>query len=67
MVPGLTELLLAAQLSVGTPTPPAQPVVQLPSAQQQTLVPLAGPSVDCKYSDFCCKPADGCKCNGACH
>ncbi|MGO8690293.1 MAG: hypothetical protein ACLQLG_11720 [Thermoguttaceae bacterium] len=64
MLPGLTELLMAAQVTLVSPTalPPTvgQPITQ------QALQPLSLAKVNCKYADFCCSPADGCKCNGTC-
>ncbi|MGO8690292.1 MAG: hypothetical protein ACLQLG_11715 [Thermoguttaceae bacterium] len=64
MLPGLTELLMAAQVTLVSPTalPPTvgQPITQ------QALQPLSVVKVNCKYVDLCCKPADGCTCNGSC-
>ena len=69
MLPGLTELLMAAQLTLGAQaTPPTtipQPATRIACAEK-ALEPLATKLVNCKYADFCCKPASGCTCNGGC-
>ena len=66
MLPGLTELLMAAQLTLATPatTPPTvgQPATQPPVASE-SLKPISVAKLNCKYVDGCCKP-DSCTCNG---
>ncbi len=68
MLPGLTELLMAAQLTLATPatTPPTvgQPATQPPVASE-SLKPISVAKLNCKYVDGCCKP-DSCTCNGSC-
>lgn len=68
MLPGLTELLMAAQLTLGTPatTPTTvnQPATR-PTVAREVLTRLSVAKINCKYVDGCCKP-DGCTCNGSC-
>jgi hypothetical protein len=67
MLPGLTELLMAAQVTLApASTPPTADQPARPVVAQQALEALSAAKVNCKYADFCCQPADGCKCNGTC-
>ena len=65
MIPVLAELLLAAHLTVGAEAAPYQPPTQPATVAACAIEPLAGELTNCKYSDFCCKPAP-CQCNGSC-
>ena len=69
MLPGLTELLLAAHLTVAHQPQPAQVQASAASAgacaDAAALEPVIAGLDECLCSDFCCGP-DSCQCYGSC-
>jgi hypothetical protein len=66
MIPGLAELLLVANLTVGAPAIPS-PVATVPTSaakiNAQAVRPLEGALAQGKFDPTCCNPiACGCSC-----